>query len=85
MFIEEILKQEFHEREATSARMYRLSDKICDTEEKLMSVLNEEQKELLDNFNQAQDKLHMEEIDEALLYGFRFGVSVINELKQINI
>ena len=67
----------------STGKMYRLSVKVCDTEEKLREQLDEEQLELLRKFNEAQDKQHMAEVDEALLYGFRFGVSLINELRQI--
>lgn len=85
MSIEERLLQEFNERDISSGRMYRLSNKVCDTEEKLRIKLDEEQIELLRKFNEAQDKHHMAEVDEALLYGFRFGVSLMNELRQINL
>ena len=83
MSIEEKLLQEYNEREISTGKMYRLSVKVCDTEEKLRLRLDEEQIELLTRLNELQDKYHLEEVDEALLYGFRFGVSLINELKQI--
>lgn len=83
MFIEEKLLQEFNEREVANGRMHRLCSKVVDAEQRLKEKLNDEQLELLRKFNEAQDKHHMEEVDEALLYGFRFGVSLINELKQI--
>ena len=42
MSIEERLLQEFNERDISSGRMYRLSNKVCDTEEKLRVRLDEE-------------------------------------------
>ena len=83
MSIEEILLQEFHERTISTGKMYRLTNKVCGAEDKLKGKLNEEQEELYIKLNDALDKLHLEAIDEALLYGFRFGVSLINELRQI--
>ena len=85
MSIEERLLQEYNEREIATGKIYRLSVKVCDAEEKLRIKLNEEQIELLRKFNEAQDKHHMAEVDEALIYGFRYGVSLINELRQIRV
>lgn len=81
--IEEKLLQKFNEREVANGSMYRLCSKVVDAEQRLKEKLNDEQLELLRKFNEAQDKHHMEEVDEALLYGFRFGVSLINELREI--
>lgn len=83
MPIEKILMQEFHERTLSTGKMYRLTNRVCEAEDKLTVKLNEEQKELYRKFNDAIDSLHLEAIDEALLYGFRFGISLVNELKQI--
>lgn len=83
MSIEKILMQEFHERTLSSGKIYRLTNRVCEAKDKLTVKLNEEQKELYRKFNDAIDSLHLEAIDEALLYGFRFGISLVNELKQI--
>lgn len=83
MSIEEKLLQEFNEREVANGRMHRLCSKVVDAEQRLKEKLNQEQFELLTRLNELQDKYHLEEVDEALIYGFRFGVSLINELKQI--
>lgn len=85
MFIEEKLLQEFNEREVANGRIHRLCSKVVDAEQRLTEKLNQEQLELLTRLNELQDKYHLEEVDEALLYGFRFGVSLINELREINI
>lgn len=85
MHIEEKLLQEYNEREISTGKMYRLSVKVCDTEEKLREKLNDEQLELLRRFTEAQDKLHLQSSNEALIYGFRSGVSLINELRAIKI
>lgn len=85
MSIEEKLLQEYNEREISTGKMFRLSVKVCDTEEKLRNKLDEEQIELLRKFNEAQDNHHLAEVNEALLYGFRFGISLINELRQIKL
>lgn len=53
------------------------------SEEKLRRELTEEQQELFRHFTEALDKHHMEEVDDALIYGFRYGISLINELKLI--
>ena len=83
MSIEEKLLQEFNEREVANGSMYRLCSKVVDAEQRLKEKLNQEQLELLTRLNELQDKYHLEEVEEALLYGFRYGVSLINELKQI--
>lgn len=83
MSIEEKLLQEFNEREVANGRMHRLCSKVVDAEQRLKEKLNQEQLELLTRLNELQDKYHLEAIDEALIYGFRFGVSLINEFKQI--
>lgn len=83
MFIEEKMIQEFHERDLTNGKIYKLLNKVCDTEDKLVSKLNEEQNDFLKKFNDAVDKLHLEAIEEALIYGFRYGVSLLNELSLI--
>ena len=83
MSIEKILMQDFHERTLSSGKIYRLTNKVCEAEDKLNVKLNEEQKELYRKFNDAIDSLHLQAIEEALLYGFRFGISLVNELKQI--
>lgn len=83
MSIEEKMIQEFHERDLTNGKIYKLLNKVCDTEDKLVSTLNEEQNDFLKKFNDAVDKLHLEAIEEALIYGFRYGVSLLNELSLI--
>lgn len=83
MSIEEKLLQEYNEREISTGKIYRLSVKVCDTEEKLRNKLNEEQLELLRKFNEAQDNHYLAEVNEALIYGFRYGISLINELRLI--
>lgn len=85
MSIEEKLLQEYNEREITTGKMYRLTNRVCDAEDKLLDKLNEEQKELFKKFNEAQDKLHLQSSNEALIYGFRYGVSLVNELRNINL
>jgi len=83
MSIEEKMIQEFHERDLTNGKIFKLLNKVCDTEDKLVSTLNEEQNDFLKKFNDAVDKLHLEAIEEALIYGFRYGVSLLNELSLI--
>ncbi|MBQ7327716.1 MAG: hypothetical protein IJX00_01970 [Clostridia bacterium] len=83
MSIEKILLQVFHERTLSTGEVCRLTNMVCEAEDKLTVKLNEEQKELYRKFNDAIDSLHLQAIEEALLYGFRFGISLVNELKQI--
>lgn len=83
MSIEEKMIQEFHERDLTNGKIFKLLNKVCDTEDKLLSTLNEEQNDFLKKFYDAVDKLHLEAIEEALIYGFRYGVSLLNELSLI--
>lgn len=85
MSIEELLLQEFHEKTISTGKMYRLTNKVCDAEDKLKAKLNEEQEDLYIKLNDAIDKLHLEAIDEALIYGFRYGVSLVNELRHIKL
>ena len=82
MSIEETLKQEYNDRDA-NGKMLRLSNRVCNSEEKLRKELTEEQQELFRHFTEALDKHHMAEVDDALIYGFRYGISLINELKLI--
>ena len=49
----------------------------------LTKTFTEEQQELYRKFTERHDKLTAEEMNEAVFYGFRFAVSIINELKQI--
>lgn len=82
MSIEQNLIQEYNERD-TNGKMIRLSNKVSNAEEKLKQKLTDEQKELLKTFIEILNKQHIEEIDDALIYGFRYGISLINELKLI--
>jgi len=84
MYIEEKLLQEYNEKDISSGKMVRLSNKVINAENKLKKELNEKQCEMFSEFIEAQDKQAMAQIDEALIYGFRFAVSLINDLKKIN-
>jgi len=84
MSIEETLKQKYNDRDI-NGKTFRLSNKVCNAEEKLNKTLTDEQKELFRIFTDAIDKLQLEEVDQALIYGFRYAISLINELKLIKL
>ena len=83
MSIEEIMLEQFNERDIASGKVYKCMNLLCDAENALTKTFTEEQQELYRKFTERHDKLTAEELNEAVIYGFRFAVSIINELKQI--
>ena len=82
MTIEKTLIQEYNDRYA-NGKMIRLANKVCNAEERLTKQLTEEQQELFRIFTEALDMQHMEGVNDALLFGFRYGISLVNELRHI--
>ncbi|MDY3659197.1 MAG: hypothetical protein SO085_03150 [Eubacteriales bacterium] len=60
-------------------------DIVCKAEDELFTTLTDEQKDLYRKFNEKEMQLHCEEEEDALLYGFRYAVSLINQLNKIDI
>ena len=58
----------------------RAARKMVDYEEKLKFALNEEHKEMVDNFINAHDEVNLIEANEKFVCGYRLGVLMTMEV-----
>lgn len=85
MNIEDKVLESYRDRNLATGKVCRLLELVCKAEDRLFETLNEGQQKLYRNFNDAEMKLHCDELDDAVLYGFRFAVSLINQLNKIDL
>lgn len=58
----------------------RAMQQLIDTEEKLFSVLNEQEKELLKTFSETQSEVSYLSGIDRFIYGYRLGVLITMEV-----
>lgn len=74
------LKNDFTDRDITSAKIYRYLSLITNTEKEFLSSLSEEQKNTYKKLKDLEDKMHQEELNEALEYSFKYTITTIKAL-----
>ena len=60
--------------------MVQLSNNLCDTESKFLSTLSEKQQKIFLKYSDLVVKYESEALENSLVYGFNFAISIIKEL-----
>ncbi len=63
-----------------NSRYEHAMQQLIDTEEKLFSVLNEQEKELLKTFSETQSEVSFLSGIDRFIYGYRLGVLITMEV-----
>lgn len=80
MNVIEQLKNDFHERDISTAKTYKRLIKLVEAEEEFMSSLTKEQCTKYLKLQNLDGLKHLDEIDEALEFGFKYTLQIIKNL-----